>query len=102
MSGPARNRKARGYASGKADYIVRLAKIEGQIRGLQKMIEADRRCQDVVTQVASATRALQELAVGLLTDHLASCVNADGGDQVETTDPELYEVAAMLRQIVRL
>ena len=63
-------RSRRGYASGKADYLSRLAKIEGQVRGLQKMVEADTYCPDVVVQVASVTRALQELAVGLLTDHL--------------------------------
>ena len=58
------SRPARGYASGKEDYLRRLRKIEGQVRGLQKMIENDTWCPDVVTQVASATRALQEVAVG--------------------------------------
>ena len=67
-------RSARGYASGKQDYLRRLRKIEGQVRGLQKMIDADTWCPDVVTQVASATRALQEVAVGLLNDHLHHCV----------------------------
>jgi DNA-binding FrmR family transcriptional regulator len=60
--------------SGKDDYLRRLGKIEGQVRGLQKMIEADTWCPDVVTQVASATRALQEVAVGLVSDHLRHCV----------------------------
>src|SRR5215468_9197926 len=67
-------RTARGYASGKDDYLTRLRKVEGQVRGLQKMIEADTWCPDVVTQVASATWALQEVAVGLLSDHLQHCV----------------------------
>jgi hypothetical protein len=49
-------RPVRGYASGKEDYLRRLRKIEGQVRGLQKMIEADAWCPDVVTQIASATR----------------------------------------------
>jgi len=66
-------RTARGYASGKDDYLRRLRKIEGQVRGLQKMIEADTWCPDVVTQVASATRALQEVAVGLLSDPAPLC-----------------------------
>ena len=57
-------RPRRGYASGKADYLSRLAKIEGQVRGLQKMVDADTYCPDVVVQVASVTRALQEVAVG--------------------------------------
>src|SRR6266516_3717382 len=67
-------RPQRGYACGKEDYLRRLAKIEGQVRGLQKMIEADTWCPDVVIQVGSATRALQEVAVGLLNDHLRHCV----------------------------
>src|SRR5512132_2850210 len=67
-------RPQRGYASGKQDYLRRLRKIEGQVRGLQKMIEADTWCPDVVTQVGSATRALQEVAAGLLSDHLRHCV----------------------------
>jgi DNA-binding FrmR family transcriptional regulator len=78
-----------------------LGKIEGQVRGLQKMIEADRRCPDVVTQVASATRALQELVVGLLTDHIRDCVcDADGPPAAD--DPALEEFAAAIRQVVRL
>jgi DNA-binding FrmR family transcriptional regulator len=71
-----RPQPVRGYASGKEDYLRRLRKIEGQVRGLQKMIESDAWCPDVVTQVASATRALQEVAIGLLNDHLRHCVTA--------------------------
>jgi len=98
----ATTRTPRGYASGKDDYLRRLRKIEGQVRGLQKMIEADTWCPDVVTQVASATRALQEVAVGLLNDHLRHCVrdatrNADSG-----ADAALAEVAGTIRQVVRL
>ncbi len=94
-------RVARGYASGKEDYLARLRKIEGQVRGLQKMIEADTWCPDVVIQVSSATRALQEVAVGLLNDHLGHCViaaaRAPGG-----ASAELSEVAATIRQVLRL
>jgi DNA-binding FrmR family transcriptional regulator len=67
-------RSQRGYASGKEDYLRRLRKIEGQVRGLQKMIETGTWCPDVVIQVGSATRTLQEVAVGLLNDHLRHCV----------------------------
>lgn len=95
-------RTARGYASGKDDYLRRLRKIEGQIRGLQKMIDADAWCPDVVTQVASATRALQEVAVGLLNDHLHHCVR----DAARRSDADcaetLTEVTATIRQVVRL
>jgi len=95
-------RPRRGYASGKADYLSRLRKIEGQVRGLQKMVEADTYCPAVVIQVASVTRALQEVAVGLLTDHLHHCVvnavhaSEDGGQA------SLGEVASTIRQVIRL
>ena len=95
-----RPRPARGYASGKEDYLRRLRKIEGQVRGLQKMIENDAWCPDVVTQVASATRALQEVAVGLLSDHITRCVA--GAARNPQADAQLHEVAATIRQVVRL
>jgi DNA-binding FrmR family transcriptional regulator len=95
-------RSARGYASGKDDYLRRLRKIEGQVRGLQKMIDADAWCPDVVTQVASATRALQEVAVGLLNDHLHHCVR-DAADRSGTdADQVLDEVTGTIRQVIRL
>ena len=100
--GASRPRSARGYASGKEDYLRRLRKVEGQVRGLQKMIEADAWCPDVVIQVASATRALQEVAAGLLNDHLRHCVmhavcssEAEGGQALD-------EVAGTIRQVIRL
>jgi CsoR family transcriptional regulator, copper-sensing transcriptional repressor len=95
-------RPVRGYASGKDDYLRRLRKIEGQVRGLQKMIEADTWCPDVVTQVASATRALQEVAVGLLNDHLRHCVTAAAVSSPDDGDARLAEVTATIRQVIRL
>ncbi len=93
---------ARGYASGKDDYLVRLRKIEGQVRGLQKMIEDDRWCPDVVTQVASVTRALQEVAVGLLNDHLHHCILSAARNSEPDGEAQLDEVATTIRQVVRL
>jgi CsoR family transcriptional regulator, copper-sensing transcriptional repressor len=98
----ATQRTARGYASGKQDYLRRLPKIEGQIRGLQKMIEADTWCPDVVTQVASATRALQEVAVGLVSDHLSHCVRQAVQSSPAEGDQALAEAAGAIRQVVRL
>jgi DNA-binding FrmR family transcriptional regulator len=95
-------RTARGYASGKEDYLRRLRKIEGQVRGLQKMIEADAWCPDVVTQVASATGALQEVAVGLLNDHLHHCVRDAARRSGAEGDQAIDEVAATIRQVIRL
>jgi DNA-binding FrmR family transcriptional regulator len=98
----ATRRAARGYASGKDDYLRRLGQIEGQVRGLQKMIEADTWCPDVVTQVASATRALQEVAVGLLSDHLRHCVIYAVHSSAAEGDQALVEATSAIRQIVRL
>lgn len=95
-------RPVRGYASGKDDYLARLRKIEGQVRGLQRMIEADTWCPDVVTQVASATRALQEVAVGLLNDHLHHCVLGAVRSSDAAGQAHLDEVAITIRQVVRL
>ncbi len=92
----------RGDASGKEDYLRRLRKIEGQVRGLQKMIEADTWCPDVVTQVASVTRALQEVAVGLLNYHRRTCVMTAARNSLADGDARLGKVAATIRQVVRL
>jgi DNA-binding FrmR family transcriptional regulator len=66
------------------------------------MIEADTWCPDLVTQVASATRALQEVAVGLLSDHLRRCVSNAAGKSEANADQMLAEVAGTIRQVVRL
>jgi DNA-binding FrmR family transcriptional regulator len=95
-------RTARGYASGKQDYLSRLRKIEGQIRGVQKMIDADTWCPDVVTQISSVTRALQEVAVGLLSDHLGHCVAQALQSSPADGEQAVDEITGTIRQIVRL
>lgn len=95
-------RVVRGYASGKADYLVRLRKIEGQVRGLQRMVESDAYCPDIVIQVGSATRALQEVTVGLLNDHLHHCVLAAMGRSESEGNDSLDEVTSTIRQVIRL
>jgi DNA-binding FrmR family transcriptional regulator len=62
------------YTNKKSDYLSRLRRIEGQVRGLQRMVEEDKYCIDVLTQVAAVTRALQAFSLGLLSEHLGSCV----------------------------
>ena len=105
-SPPARSsasrRTTRGYASGKDDYLRRLRKIEGQVRGLQKMIEADTWCPAVVTQVATATSCSARVAVGLLHDHLRHCVHDAARSPDTDGDQMLAEVAGAIRQVVRL
>jgi len=64
----------RGYTMDRQDYLTRLRKIEGQVRGLQRMIEDDAYCIDVITQIGSACGALQSVALGLLDQHIRHCV----------------------------
>lgn len=88
-----------GYSGNKDSYLLRLRRIEGQVRGLQRMVEGDQYCIDILTQVASVTRALQSVALGLLDEHLAHCVTeavAQGGDQAEAKVREASEAIARL------
>ena len=63
-----------GYTQDKDAYLKRLRRIEGQVRGLQRMVENDTYCIDILTQVSAVTRALQAVALGLVEDHLGHCV----------------------------
>ena len=63
-----------GYIQGKDDYLKRLKRIEGQARGLQRMVEEEKYCIDILTQVSAMTKALQAVSLGLLEDHLGHCV----------------------------
>lgn len=89
----------RGYTAGKDDYLKRLRRIEGQVRGLQRMVEQDNYCIDILTQVAAATRALQSVAIGLLGDHMGHCVAeavTEGGDTAAVKVAEASEAIARL------
>ena len=90
-----------GYTSHKGDYLKRLRRIEGQIRGLQKMVEDDKYCIDILTQVSAATRALQAVALGLMEDHLGHCVAeavTEGGD---TAAAKVKEASDAIARLVR-
>jgi len=95
-------RTHRGYACGREDYLVRLRRIEGQVRGVQRMIEDDRWCPDVITQLAAVTRAVQEVAAGLLNDHVRHCVLTATRDSTDAGEDRMEEVAATIRQVIRL
>ena len=89
----------RGYTQDKDAYLKRLRRIEGQVRGLQRMVEEDVYCIDVLTQVSAVTRALQAVALGLLEDHLGHCVaqaTAEGGDVAAAKVREASEAIARL------
>ena len=88
-----------GYTHDKDNYLRRLRRIEGQIRGLQRMIEEDKYCIDILTQVSAATKALQSVALGLLEEHLSHCVAeavAEGGDSANEKVREASEAIARL------
>jgi CsoR family transcriptional regulator, copper-sensing transcriptional repressor len=90
-----------GYVANKEDYLRRLRRVEGQVRGLQRMIERDEYCIDVLTQVSAATKALQSVALGLLEEHLGHCVAeavAEGGD---TADAKVREASDAIARLVR-
>ncbi|HUJ07437.1 MAG TPA: metal-sensitive transcriptional regulator [Streptosporangiaceae bacterium] len=91
----------RGYTQDKGAYLRRLRRIEGQVRGLERMVEEDAYCIDVLTQISAATRALQSVALGLLEDHLAHCVTEaieQGGSE---GDQKIREAAEAISRLVR-
>ncbi|MGI8706872.1 MAG: metal-sensitive transcriptional regulator [Actinomycetota bacterium] len=76
----------RGYYQDKEEVLARLRKIEGQVRGLQKMVDGDSYCIDILTQITAASNALKKVAVGLLDDHIRHCVvqgSEDGKDMIK-------------------
>jgi CsoR family transcriptional regulator, copper-sensing transcriptional repressor len=90
-----------GYIDNKDAVLSRLRRIEGQVRGLQRMVEKDSYCIDVLTQVSAATRALQAVALELLEDHLAHCV-ADAARQGGTeADAKVKEASEAIARLVR-
>jgi DNA-binding FrmR family transcriptional regulator len=89
------------YTDRKDDYLNRLRRIEGQVRGLQRMVEQDKYCIDVLTQVAAATKALQAFSIELLEEHLASCVvNAARAGDAEAQE-KIREATDAIARLVR-
>jgi DNA-binding FrmR family transcriptional regulator len=90
-----------GYVSNKDDYLKRLRRVEGQVRGLQRMIESDTYCIDVLTQVSAATKALQAVALGLLEEHLAHCVVEAAREGGAEADAKVSEASQAIARLVR-
>ena len=92
----------RGYEMNKDDYLKRLARIEGQVRGLQRMINEDKYCIDVLTQVNATSAALKGVAVGLLDEHVRHCVReaSSAGDDA-TADEMVDEATRAIERLVR-
>lgn len=92
---------AHGYSADKENYARRLSRVEGQVRGIGKMIAEDKYCIDVLTQISAVTSALQSVALGLLDEHLKHCVSqavAEGGEEAER---KLAEASAAIARLVR-
>lgn len=89
------------YSDDKQALLARLRRVEGQIRGLERMVEQDTYCIDILTQISAATRALQGVALGLLDGHLSHCVaeaTAKGGEEAEE---KVKEATAAIARLVR-
>jgi CsoR family transcriptional regulator, copper-sensing transcriptional repressor len=90
-----------GYSERKDELQARLRRVEGQVRGLQRMLDEDRYCIDVLTQISSATRALQGVAVNMLDDHVRHCVR-DAIDQGPgTADEKVDEALDVIARLIR-
>jgi CsoR family transcriptional regulator, copper-sensing transcriptional repressor len=93
--------KTPGYAASKDAHLKRLRRIEGQVRGLARMVDEDAYCIDVLTQISAATKALESVALSLLDEHLSHCVRDaihQGGDMAEQ---KINEASAAIARLVR-
>jgi DNA-binding FrmR family transcriptional regulator len=90
-----------GYLQRKDDYLTRLRRIEGQARGLQRMVEEEKYCIDILTQVSAMTKALQAFSLGLLEEHLGSCVVEAARAGGREADEKVREAADAIARLVR-
>ncbi|MDH2442407.1 metal-sensitive transcriptional regulator [Amnibacterium sp. CER49] len=92
---------AHGYISNKDAYLKRLRRIEGQARGLQKMVDDEQYCIDILTQVSAMTSALQAVALGLLEDHLSHCVLEAAQSGGTVAEERIREATDAISRLVR-
>lgn len=90
-----------GYISDKARYLRRLSRIEGQVRGISRMVDEDQYCIDILTQISALSSALEGVAIGLLDDHLKHCVREAIEAGGETIDAKLAEASNAIARLVR-
>ena len=90
-----------GYIHSKDDYLKRLRRIEGQARGLQRMVEEEKYCIDILTQVSAMTKALQSVALGLLDEHLSHCVVDAAREGGHVADVKVKEASDAIARLVR-
>lgn len=90
-----------GYSNDKQSHLNRLRRIEGQIRGLQRMVEDDQYCIDVLTQTSAANKALRSFALSMLDEHLKHCVGRAVADGGEEADEKVREASDAIARLVR-
>lgn len=90
-----------GYIDNKRDILTRLRRAEGQVRGIQRMVEDDTYCIDVLTQVSAATKALETVAISLLNDHLAHCLAEAAREGGAVADEKVTEAMVAIARLVR-
>ena len=84
----------RGYSASKEQLLQRLARVEGQIRGISRMVDDDRYCIDIVTQINAARAALDKIALGLVDDHVRHCLK--GSENIEADADELMDAVGRM------
>jgi DNA-binding FrmR family transcriptional regulator len=90
-----------GYSYTKDEFSARLNRIEGQVRGLQRMIDEDTYCIDVLTQISSVTKALQSVGMGLVDEHLRHCVKDAMAQGDDAGDAKIDEATAAIARLLR-
>jgi len=90
-----------GYTPAKDEYLRRLRRVEGQVRGIARMVDEDVYCIDVLTQIAAVTKALQAVGIGLVEDHLGHCVVDAARQSPEAGAEKVREASAAIARLVR-
>lgn len=90
-----------GYSPDKDAYLKRLRRVEGQVRGIARMVENDTYCIDVLTQISAVTKALQAVGLGLLDDHLGHCVVDAARSSAAEGEEKVREASAAIARLVR-
>ncbi len=90
-----------GYTPAKDEYLRRLRRVEGQVRGIARMVDQDVYCIDVLTQIAAVTKALQAVGIGLVEDHLSHCVVDAARQSPEAGAEKVREASAAIARLVR-
>ena len=87
----------RGYYQSKDELTARLKRIEGQVRGVQRMVNEDAYCIDILAQITAASNALKKVAVGLLDDHIRNCVGAGNSDRADMVREATIAIERLIR-----